>query len=85
MKKIYSQAALELILGDIGTRIIEVLARMPADLLTLHVMTGTTVECLNRRIPFLKDIDFILEKGGIFTLKEKGREYLEKQTLLLGN
>lgn len=65
-----------LALGDIGNSILKTVALGPANVETIHLMTGLPKSCIKGRIPFLKDIRFIEETSDGYVLTPEGLDYL---------
>ncbi|MFX0099870.1 MAG: hypothetical protein ACFFCS_09815 [Candidatus Hodarchaeota archaeon] len=76
-----SPVALKLVLGDLGTRILESMRLCPINIEGINIMSGLSKICIEKRIPFLKDIDFIKDDGGVYSLSQKGKQYLEELSL----
>lgn len=74
-------AGMRLILGDIGLQILETMRMCPINLEGINIMSGLSKMCIEKRIPFLKDIQFIKEDGGVYSLSRKGRQYLKELSL----
>ena len=76
-----SPVALKLVLGDLGNRILESMRLCPITIEGINIMSGLSRICIEKRIPFLKDIEFIEDDGGVYSLSPKGRRYLEESSL----
>lgn len=69
--------SIKMILGDMGIRILQVLRFGPMDMKSIEFLSGVPIACVKGRIPVLKSLNMIKENDGVYSLDQKGDEFLD--------
>ena len=69
--------SLKMVLGELSLKILETLQVGPLDVGMINLLTGLPVACIEGRIPVLRDLQLIMEKGNQFSLHQAGKVFLK--------